>query len=453
MESKRKVGIVICIVLLIVIIGLYFLFGKRDVYYEVVFNYNNTTDVVQVLENDVVTKPANPEKEGYTFAGWYYNNEKFDFATKITENITLDARWVSNSVTKFVVTFDADGGSNVDSIEVLDGNSIDVLPIPEKDGYKFVGWYNEDNYFDSTSVVTSDITLTARWEKIEETVKEEDNSGKVEVKKYTVKFNSNGGTTVSSQTVTEGNKVSKPTNPTRNGYTFAGWTLNGSVYDFNTIVTKNITLVAKWTENVKAKYTVTFDSQGGTTVSSQTVTEGNKVSKPTNPTRSGYTFAGWTLNGSAYDFNTIVTKNITLVAKWTENVKAKYTVTFDSQGGTTVSSQTVTEGSKVSKPTNPTRNGYLFESWILDGVVYNFDKSVTKSITLKATWYSTSWGKIEDSSIGQYYLYIVSSNGTRVSGTVKITTKANKTSTMTVPVDGVMLVKEAISDVSIVNVD
>lgn len=100
--------------------------------------------------------------------------------------------------------------------------------------------------------------------------------------------------------------------PTRDGYTFAGW--EPVVADK---VTGNATYTAKW----EAKsYTVTYNSNGGTVVKPETVTYGNKATKPTNPTRSGYTFAGWYTDNekffNKYDFNTLVTGNIILYAKW-----------------------------------------------------------------------------------------------------------------------------------------
>ncbi len=198
--------------------------------------------------------------------------------------------------------------------------------------------------------------------------------------KYTVTFNSNGGSAVSAQTITSGQKASKPADPTRTGYTFAGWTLNGKAYDFNTAVTGDITLVANWNIN---KYTVRFDANGGSAVSTQTVNYGAKATKPADPTKAGYTFAGWTLNGKAYDFNTVVTGNIKLVANWTIN---KYTVTFNSNGGSAVSTQTVNYGAKASKPADPTRSGYTFTGWTLNGKAYDFNTVVTGNITLTANW-------------------------------------------------------------------
>ena len=142
---------------------------------------------------------------------------------------------------------------------------------------------------------------------------------------YTVTFDSYGGTPVPpAQEVEYGLTATKPADPTLKGYTFAFWYLgedeqNATAYDFNTPVTENITLTAKWNIN---KYTVTFDSYGGTPVPpAQEVEYGLTATKPADPTLKGYTFAFWYLgedeqNATAYDFNTPVTENITLTAKW-----------------------------------------------------------------------------------------------------------------------------------------
>ena len=148
---------------------------------------------------------------------------------------------------------------------------------------------------------------------------------------YSVKFETNGGSMVKSQTVESGKTAIEPKDPTKDAtatvtYTFAGWYSNSeltSAFDFATSIKKDITLYAKWTENA-ITYTVTFEANGGSTVKSQTVESGKTAIEPKDPTKDAtatvtYTFAGWYSNSeltSAFDFATSIKKDITLYAKW-----------------------------------------------------------------------------------------------------------------------------------------
>ncbi len=211
---------------------------------------------------------------------------------------------------------------------------------------------------------------------------------------YTVTFDSYGGTPVPpAQEVEYGHTATKPADPTLKGYTFAFWYLgedeqNATAYDFNTPVTGDITLTAKWNIN---KYTVTFDSYGGTPVPpAQEVEYGLTATKPADPTLKGYTFAFWYLgedeqNATAYDFDTPVTENITLTAKWEIN---KFKVTFDTDGGEPIpDDQFVEWGLFVEEPTTePTKTGYTFDGWYLGDEKYDFSAAVEQNITLTAKW-------------------------------------------------------------------
>jgi uncharacterized repeat protein (TIGR02543 family) len=160
-------------------------------------------------------------------------------------------------------------------------------------------------------------------------------------------------------------------------------------------VTSNITLYAKWTPNPPAgQYTVTFNSQGGSSVSSITVTSGARISEPPAPTRSGYTFAGWyrepaCLNAWNFSSDT-VTSNVTLYAKWTsDGGLITCAVLFDSRGGSKVPDQVVAYGTKLTVPENPTRSSYIFAGWYMESTCINawdFKDVVTKSMVLYAKW-------------------------------------------------------------------
>lgn len=135
-------------------------------------------------------------------------------------------------------------------------------------------------------------------------------------------------------------------------------------------------------------YTVKFDSSGGSLVDSQKIVEGAKVQEPTDPTRENYTFIDWYLNGVTYDFDTPVTKDITLLADWKsiESTVKSYPIYFDVDGGTSVSSQNIQENGLVSRPTDPTKFLNTFVEWQCNDVTYDFSSPVTSALTLKAVW-------------------------------------------------------------------
>lgn len=208
------------------------------------------------------------------------------------------------------------------------------------------------------------------------------------------------------QTVLEGNTATKPTNPTREGYTFAGWYLDGVLFDFSTEITSDTVLVAKWeAKEVTPSYTVTF-MNGSVVSETKTIEEGKTVAKPTNPTKEGYTFVGWYLDGTAFDFSTKITSNTILTAEWKEVEKTPtYKVTFVN-GSNVYKTETVEEGNIVTKPTDPTKDGYTFVGWYQDDTAFNFSTKITSDTVLVAEWkYTTAivnnQGELEDAIANQ----------------------------------------------------
>ena len=258
-EENKTVKIVILIIIAVVSMVLGWLFATlMDNTCDVTFSTGNGFKdiVVSVEKNNGVVRPADPEKEGYRFEGWYYEGVKFDFSNPITKNMTITAIWSEESgsstiisgeepeITTYTVTFDSNGGSEV-ATQTIEENKLSMEPTnPTRSGYTFNGWYLGDEKFDFTTKVTENITLTAKWTKDEE--KTSSTSDKETVTKYTVKFNYGYSNKVTSKSVEKGKTVSKPSNPTRSGYTFLGWYYNGAKFDFSTKITKNITLTAKW---------------------------------------------------------------------------------------------------------------------------------------------------------------------------------------------------------------
>ena len=129
---------------------------------------------------------------------------------------------------------------------------------------------------------------------------------------------------------------------------------------------------------------VTFEYEDGeTSPVKKSVESGKTVEEPETPTREGYTFVEWQLDGKPYDFKTAVTEDITLKAVWDIN---EYQIQFDTDGGTPVDTQTKEYLSVVDKPENPTKTGYTFVEWQLNGEPYDFETKVTDHMTLKAVW-------------------------------------------------------------------
>ena len=290
--------------------------------------------------------------------------------------LTVEYVFVPETVTH-TVTFDSDGGTPVDAQTVNDGEQAIDPGTPTRDGYAFTGWLLDGEPYDFATPVTGDVTLVAGW-------KETPDPTPVT---HTVTFDTaNGGAPVK-VTVVDGEPVGKPADPTYDGYTFAGWALDGEPYNFDTPVTGDITLTALWEK--PAEYTVTFDTQGGTPVASQTVTENGTVTRPADPTRDGYTFKGWTLDGQPYDFGTPVTADITLTAVWEENTPpapVMHKVTVKPNNGSNPTVYEVEDGQPFTQPADPTRDGYTFNGWTLDGEPYDFSQPVTGDITLEAQW-------------------------------------------------------------------
>ena len=365
MSKKKKIVIISLIGIAILFFLIALLLGSNKKYM-ITFNSDGGSYVSsqEIKKGGYGYKPNDPIKEGYEFVEWQLNGKTFDFTSKINKNITLKAVWQLEKQS-YKVELTLDGKSQ--TIEVKDGEIIDLdeLIFEEKEGYK-IEWYSNDEIFDiETYKITKNISLNGKY---------------IELKSFTITFDSDGGSKVESQKVYENKKVNQPQSPTKNGYVFDAWYLNNSKYDFNEKVTKDITLKAKWIEdkNLK-KYEVKFDSEGGSNVASQTIIDGKTATKPNNPTKNGYRFIEWQLNGKTYDFSSKVTSNITLKAVWQQVVI--YTVSFNTDGGTKYPNQIVESGNKATNPGSPTKSGYVFTGWDFD-----FNTPITNNKTINAKW-------------------------------------------------------------------
>ena len=326
--------------------------------------YGNTTGVIvtykdgdseyakQVLPSGTLaTRPDAPAATpGYTFGGWNKaDGTAWDYASdKVTDNITLYAKWAANTYT---ITFDTAGGSEIAPITQEYGTVITAPEAPTREGYTFIGWDKEI----PTTMPAENMTVTAQWE----------------INQYTITFDTAGGSEIAPITQDYGTAITAPADPTREGYTFKGWDKEIP----ETMPAENITVKAQWEIN---QYTIAFDTNGGSEIAPITQDYGTEITAPDNPTRKGYTFKGWDKEIP----KTMPAENITVKAQWEIN---QYTITFDTNGGSEIAPITQDYGTEITAPDNPTRKGYTFKGW---------DKEIPKTmpaenITITARWKDT----------------------------------------------------------------
>ena len=187
--------------------------------YTVTFQSEGGSEVASQIRANT---PADPTKEGYTFIGWYNGESEWNFETPVATDLTLTAKWQLN---QYTITFDTAGGSEVPSITQDYGTAITPPAAPTRTGYTFVGWDRES----PTTMPAGDMTITARWQ----------------VNQYTITFKpENGGQDIVIKQ-DYGTAITAPANPTKTGYTFAGWDKTIPT----TMPAGDMTITARWTEN------------------------------------------------------------------------------------------------------------------------------------------------------------------------------------------------------------
>ena len=371
-ENKMKKNLLFYISIFISIIFLSCenpLFIKITDLYKVEFVTNGGSKIESV-RTSVITQIPFTEKKDAQFEGWYttsnFSGEKVVFPYTVTQNTTFYAKWIQ----EYNVIFESNGGTKFNSVKT---HELDYLPQPIKDDCVFASWHLNPDFSDPAITipyqVTKPITLYAKYKQ-----------------KYTVSFNTNGGTEIDPiRTVV---LLECPNTSKENSY-FDGWyekpELTGIKIEFPYSVTKNITLNAKW----KPTYLVQFETNGGTDIPSFRTIELTELSEPT---KTKHTFAGWYTDSELtkkLTFPLTLDTDITLYAKWIEN----YTVIFDSQGGSEIPS--VTSAYIESEPI-PTKADKTFMGWYTvpecnDEYKVEFPYKVTSDVILYAKWVAQMW--------------------------------------------------------------
>jgi uncharacterized repeat protein (TIGR02543 family) len=281
--------------------------------------------------------------------------------------------------TTFTVTFSSsNGGTGTMAPETESSPTALTLNTFTRTGYTFTGWNTVAGgtgtaYADgATYPFSASLTLYAQW-----TVTD------------TITFNSESGSAVSSMSGPQGSTITLAGAPTLAGSTFDGWfvaTSGGTALTSPYTLTSSLTLYAQWTAN--ATVTVTFNSGGGTAVSSMSGPQGSTITLPAAPTLAGSTFDGWFLaatGGPALTSPYTLTSSLTLYAQWA----VTDTITFNSGSGSAVSSMSGPQGSTITLPAAPTLAGSTFDGWFSatsGGPAITSPYTLTSSLTLYAQW-------------------------------------------------------------------
>lgn len=340
----------------------------------------NAISPVTITAGETYTPPK-PTWSGMTFDGWFTDaayTQPFVDGTVVENNLTLYAKWHGEYVT---VTFELNNGQQASTQQVKYGEKPTKPSDPAASRDKvFGGWFTDSactKAFSFDTALTSDITVYAKWG---------------DATYYTVKFDTDGGSEVESQSVKAGSLATRPTDPTKSDYTFDGWYKDKKFekkWDFDKDkVGGDTTIYARFLSN---KVTVKFDSRGGSNVSSVVVDRGGKLTNPGNPKKDNAEFLGWykdeELNNEFIFDSDVVKDNMTLYAKWNQTA---FTVKWESNGGSSIENTTANPNSLIAKPADPTKAGYYLVAWCKDSDLknqWNFDSDkVTADITLYALW-------------------------------------------------------------------
>ena len=371
----------------------------KDVTYKATWTVNNYT-VTWVFDNGdadlvvsyaygaAINKIADPVKTGYTFAGW---SPAVD-ATMPANNVTYTAQWTINS---YIATFVAEDVT-VETKSYEYGAAVEMPATdPSKEGYTFIGWKAADG-----TVYGADATLPAMG------AADVNYTAEFEINTYSVTWDVDGDTTVVEYNY--GATVKMATKPSKTGYTFSGWknSATGEIFaDGATLPAMgaaDVTYTAQW--NIDS-YTVTFVSEKAT-YETKSYEYNSAVAKPAvNPTKLGYTFVAWVAaDGTEYDANTALpamgTENVTYTAKFEIN---QYTVLFNALDGVFAngnSTYAITQNynAMATKPADPTQTGYTFKGWT---TVENGTEA--DIVVVPSTWY------MEAEDVTYYAVWVINS--------------------------------------------
>lgn len=269
---------------------------------------------------------------------------------------------------QYTITFDTQGGSAVNSVILNKGDTINDVENPIKEGYLFVNWLKDGIEFKTDTPITEDTKLTAKWIEAPALIND-----------YTITYVTDEY--VEKIMVEENKTLEEPKAPDKENYIFLGWYVGDELYDFNSKVTKDIVLTAKYK---KDEVTVTFNLYDGLVVNTKKIIRGELLEIPETPEREGYNFLKWTLDDKEFSFDTKITEDITLKAVWEK--KEYVTISFDTDGGNILDAITIEKYSKLKELPIPIKEGYKFIEWQHNEQTFSIDEEIKNNTSLKAIY-------------------------------------------------------------------
>lgn len=346
-------------------------------------NGGSESNPIIATYNSTVTLPA-PTREGYSFNRWN-SNETLDglgYAGNATYNMQLDttlyAEW---STRNYILSFDTQGGSNINFVSYPFQNSITAPANPTKTGHTFAGW----NFAIPATMPAQDVTITANWT----------------INSYTVTFNSNEGTALDDVRANYQTAITLST-PTKAGHTFAGWhtaaDLSGEALDAEYVLLGDTTLHAAWDIN---SYTLSFETNGGSDTSEMIGNYQSELTLPVAPTKTGHTFRAWhlseALEGPSYNASAAytLTENTPFYAEWRIN---SYAIIFNGNGVASPANQERPYATSIGTLPTLSRMGYIFDGWLTDDGYAPPANMPAAALSLLANWTAKNYENISIST-------------------------------------------------------
>lgn len=381
-------------------------------------DYTGSGGAYEIYYDTALVLPE-PAKRGHDFGGWF-DNEMFNESGKLATGAkmpaaaqTYYAKWMPSV---YDITYDkvVDGSFDTARPEKHTYGTATEIPNLTRTGYVFDGWLVNGEGAAQTNLTlgaeefTGAVMLTARWT----------------AERYAITYEDMDGAQSGGSQPTEYvyDKDAVISDPTKAGYTFLGWVVNGTGEAQRNLTlakesyTGAITLKATWEQN---PYTVTWNVNEGDKLTGEGYTVeafyGNPIIAPGDPNRRGYTFGGWYTDGSNFAENTkfktgdkMPEGDVTYYAKWTA---IQYSITYDLDGGTNAERNPAQYNveSQTIPLLDPTKTGYRFDGWYTDDTystkVTEIAAGSTDDVTLYAKW-----------TINQYTITWVTNDGNDLTG-------------------------------------